>query len=67
MLYMDIDFEEDEWLEEILEKEKEMDIFYESDVSNIQLFFMYINNKKEILHIKKKDYNIKNSVIEKMN
>ena len=61
---MDIDFdEEDEWLEELIEKENDMDSFYETNVSSVQLYFLYINKNKEILHIKKTDYPIKNAVI----
>ena len=38
---LDINFEEDEWLEELLEKEKEMDMFYETNVSNVHLYFYF--------------------------
>lgn len=59
----DIEFEEDEWLEELLEKEKEMDMFYETNVSNIHVYFLYLDKNNNVLYIKKQKYDVKNSVI----
>ena len=59
----DIEFEEDEWLEELVEKEKEMDMFYETNVSNVHLYFLYLDKNNNVLYIKKKLYDVNNSVI----
>jgi hypothetical protein len=60
---LDINFEEDEWLEELLEKEKEMDMFYETNVSNVHLYFLYLDKNNNIIYIKKNNYDVTNSVI----
>ena len=59
----DIEVGEDEWLEELLEKEEEMDTFYETNVSNIYIYFLYLDHNKNVQYIKKKEYNVNNSVI----
>ena len=41
----------DEWIEKLKQAEKGYNDFYKEPVTSITLFFLYINNKKELEHV----------------
>ena len=61
----DIEYIDDEWINEYKNEEKKYDIFYKKEVSSIKLFFIYIAKENEIEKIIKENYNIINKSISK--
>ena len=56
---------EDEWINEIYEKEKELDKYYKNDVLFICLNSVYVDIHKNILEIKKENIKINNNFLSK--
>ena len=47
---MDINFE-DEWISEFNEEERKYGKFYKDSNASISLQFIYVNSKREIIHV----------------
>ena len=58
---------DDSWLEEIEDKEEEYDIFYKEITDIIRVTFIYINENKNIYHIKKDKIDLDDNKLNKEN
>jgi len=58
---------DDNWISEYINKEKMFDKFYKEQVEKIQLFFLYIDTRKNIIKVIKNKHKLENNVILKEN
>ena len=54
---------DDDWISEYINKEKMFDKFYKEKVENIQLFFLYVDTRKNIIKVIKNKYRLENNII----
>lgn len=54
---------DDTWLKNYSEEEEAYNKFYNDKVNNIKLFFFYIDNKREIIKVLKKEKDISNNIL----
>ena len=54
---------DDNWLSEYIQKEALFDKFYKEPVENIQLFFLYVDTKKNIIKVLKKKHKLDKCII----
>jgi len=57
--------DEDEWINQIYEKEKELDEYYKKNISFISLNCIYVDIRKNIFKIKKENIKITNNFFSK--
>tara|TARA_B100001093_G_scaffold520146_1_gene613145 strand:- start:3903 stop:4544 length:642 start_codon:yes stop_codon:yes gene_type:complete len=58
---------DDNWISEYISKEKIFNKFYKENVDNIQLFFLYVDTRKNIIKVIKNKIKLENNVILKEN
>jgi hypothetical protein len=58
---------DDNWISEYINKEKMFDKFYKEQVEKIQLFFLYVDTRKNIIKVIKNKHKLENNVILKEN
>ena len=56
---------DDSWLQELEEEEAEYDIFYKDITDIIRVNYIYINEQKQIYHVKKENIDLDNNTLNK--
>ena len=53
------------WIEDFEETDKPYALFYKGDLSEINLFFLYVDRDYELFHVKKKTHVLEDNVLKK--
>ena len=56
---------DDDWLQKLEEEEEEYDIFYKDIIDIIKINYIYINETKNIYHIKKESIDLDDNTLNK--